>query len=151
MRTDYGVDVPSPLPTTATTAATATATTMPVAAATSPSSAVADASAGTAPMNAGLPTVAGSGADEESAADAAPSSAPSGMASRRGVRANIHVIHGAAGRIACVSDIRGNMKQLNEIANATRAAAIVHTGDFGFFMPDTVSYTHLTLPTKRIV
>ena len=154
MRTDYGVDVPSPLPTTATTAATATATTMPVAAATSPSSAVADASAGTAPMNAGLPTVAGSGgssssangsgkgsgsgADEESAADAAPSSAPSGMASRRGVRANIHVIHGAAGRIACVSDIRGNMKQLNEIANATRAAAIVHTGDFGFFMPDTI-------------
>ncbi|WFD17904.1 hypothetical protein MCAP1_000115 [Malassezia caprae] len=45
----------------------------------------------------------------------------------------VHVIHGAAGRIVCVADIRGHIQQLNQIAAEHKAAAIIHTGDFGFY------------------
>lgn len=51
---------------------------------------------------------------------------------------NVHVIHGAGGRLVCVSDIRGQMQRLNEIALETRASAIVHTGDFGFYTQDSI-------------
>ncbi|WFD21965.1 hypothetical protein MEQU1_000625 [Malassezia equina] len=45
----------------------------------------------------------------------------------------VHVIHGTTGRIVCVADIRGHIQQLNQIAAEHKAAAIIHTGDFGFY------------------
>lgn len=51
---------------------------------------------------------------------------------------NVHVIHGAGGRIVCVSDIRGHVQRLNEIATETRASVILHTGDFGFYSQDSI-------------
>lgn len=51
----------------------------------------------------------------------------------------VHVIHGTAGRIVCVADIRGHIQQLNQIAAEHKASAIIHTGDFGFYTRDSVS------------
>jgi len=45
----------------------------------------------------------------------------------------VHVIHGAAGRIVCVADVRGHIQLLNQVAAEHKAAAIIHTGDFGFY------------------
>lgn len=56
----------------------------------------------------------------------------------RGASGNVHVLHGPGGRIACVSDIRGNVRLLNQIAAETKAKAIIHTGDFGFFANDSL-------------
>lgn len=53
--------------------------------------------------------------------------------------ANVHVLHGPSGRIACVADIRGNVRLLNQIAQETKAKAIVHTGDFGFYTRDSLA------------
>ena len=50
----------------------------------------------------------------------------------------VHVIHGAAGRIVCVAAIRGHIQQLNQIAAENKAAAIIHTGDFGFYTRDSL-------------
>jgi hypothetical protein len=44
-----------------------------------------------------------------------------------------HVIEGPSGRILCVADIRGNLKNLNQLAAQHNASAIIHTGDFGFY------------------
>ncbi|KAK7051354.1 hypothetical protein VNI00_004854 [Paramarasmius palmivorus] len=37
------------------------------------------------------------------------------------------------GRILCIADIRGHLSTLNDLAREANAAAIIHTGDFGFF------------------
>ncbi|KAI3628134.1 hypothetical protein CBS14141_002135 [Malassezia furfur] len=72
-------------------------------------------------------------------ADAAPGAdaqgAPAAAAGRAG---NVHVVQGPHGRIAFVSDIRGNVRLLNQIAAECKAKAIVHTGDFGFFASDSL-------------
>ena len=52
---------------------------------------------------------------------------------------DVHVIDGPSGRIACVADIRGNIRQLNQVAAETKAAAIIHTGDFGFYTRDSLT------------
>lgn len=64
--------------------------------------------------------------------------ASDGAARRPAAATSVHVIHGAQGRIACVADIRGQISQLNQIAADTKAAAIVHTGDFGFYTRDSL-------------
>ena len=70
------------------------------------------------------------------------SAASSGDARRKHVGEthppNVHVIHGPGGRIVCVSDIRGHVQRLNEIAAETRASVILHTGDFGFYTQDSI-------------
>ncbi|WFD29190.1 hypothetical protein MSPP1_000196 [Malassezia sp. CBS 17886] len=52
---------------------------------------------------------------------------------------NVHIMDGTRGRVVCVADVRGNLRQLNQIAAETKASAIVHTGDFGFFTHDSPS------------
>jgi len=36
-------------------------------------------------------------------------------------------------RVLCIADIRGKLSALNDLARQENAAAIIHTGDFGFF------------------
>ncbi|ESK87966.1 ser thr protein phosphatase [Moniliophthora roreri MCA 2997] len=43
------------------------------------------------------------------------------------------VLDSEHGRILCIADIRGNLSSLNDLARDANAAAIIHTGDFGFF------------------
>ncbi|WFD42752.1 hypothetical protein MPSI1_001401 [Malassezia psittaci] len=61
-----------------------------------------------------------------------------GETATRGAVGNVSVLHGSYGRIVFVSDIRGNVRLLNQIASETKARAIVHTGDFGFFASDSL-------------
>ncbi|KAI3626468.1 hypothetical protein CBS9595_001829 [Malassezia furfur] len=72
-------------------------------------------------------------------ADAAPGADAHGaLAAASGRAGNVHVVQGPHGRIAFVSDIRGNVRLLNQIAAECKAKAIVHTGDFGFFASDSL-------------
>lgn len=57
------------------------------------------------------------------------------------------VIDGPGGRIACVADVRGNISLFNQIAAETRAQAIIHTGDFGFY--DSASLERISDRTLR--
>ncbi|KAK5162768.1 uncharacterized protein LTR77_011199 [Saxophila tyrrhenica] len=36
-------------------------------------------------------------------------------------------------RVLCIADVRGNLRQLNELARNAKAEYILHTGDFGFY------------------
>ncbi|KAF2726192.1 hypothetical protein K431DRAFT_237405 [Polychaeton citri CBS 116435] len=36
-------------------------------------------------------------------------------------------------RVLCIADVRGNLRQLNELARNAKADYILHTGDFGFY------------------
>ncbi|KAK4637236.1 uncharacterized protein CLAFUR5_00445 [Fulvia fulva] len=36
-------------------------------------------------------------------------------------------------RVLCIADVRGNLRQLNELARNAKADYIIHTGDFGFY------------------
>ncbi|KAI5370600.1 Putative metallo-dependent phosphatase [Septoria linicola] len=36
-------------------------------------------------------------------------------------------------RVLCIADVRGNLRQLNELAHSAKADYIIHTGDFGFY------------------
>ncbi|EME49915.1 hypothetical protein DOTSEDRAFT_68659 [Dothistroma septosporum NZE10] len=36
-------------------------------------------------------------------------------------------------RVLCIADVRGNLRQLNELARNAQADYIIHTGDFGFY------------------
>ncbi|SMR51062.1 unnamed protein product [Zymoseptoria tritici ST99CH_1A5] len=36
-------------------------------------------------------------------------------------------------RVLCVADVRGNLRQLNDLARNAKADYIIHTGDFGFY------------------
>ncbi|KAF2209393.1 hypothetical protein CERZMDRAFT_122184 [Cercospora zeae-maydis SCOH1-5] len=36
-------------------------------------------------------------------------------------------------RVLCIADVRGNLRQLNELAHNAKADYIIHTGDFGFY------------------
>ncbi|KIJ32329.1 hypothetical protein M422DRAFT_184543 [Sphaerobolus stellatus SS14] len=49
------------------------------------------------------------------------------------VNTQTRVLDTEAGRILCLADIRGRISTLNELAEETKANAIIHTGDFGFF------------------
>ena len=52
----------------------------------------------------------------------------------------VQVINGPGGRIACVADIRGHIQRLNQVAAETRANAIIHTGDFGFYTRESIAH-----------
>ncbi|WFD33842.1 hypothetical protein MCUN1_000665 [Malassezia cuniculi] len=61
----------------------------------------------------------------------------------RGDASTVHpvqVIEGTSGRIVCIADIRGQIQRLNQIAAETRANAIIHTGDFGFYTRESVAH-----------
>jgi hypothetical protein len=45
---------------------------------------------------------------------------------------------GANAKILCVADVRGNLDLIDELADRVNAAAVIHTGDFGFFEPDSL-------------
>jgi hypothetical protein len=49
------------------------------------------------------------------------------------VNTQTKVFDSSHGRLLCVADIRGRVGDLNELARETKASAIIHTGDFGFF------------------
>ncbi|KAI0723622.1 hypothetical protein C8Q76DRAFT_794544 [Earliella scabrosa] len=49
------------------------------------------------------------------------------------VNTQTKVFDTAHGRILCIADIRGRLSALNDLAREANAAAIIHTGDFGFF------------------
>jgi hypothetical protein len=53
------------------------------------------------------------------------------------VNTQTKLIDAVHGRILCVADIRGRLSSLNDLARETNAKAIIHTGDFGFFGPQT--------------
>lgn len=53
---------------------------------------------------------------------------------------SVKVIDGPEGRIVCVADIRGHIQRLNQVAAETRASAIVHTGDFGFYTQESITH-----------
>lgn len=36
-------------------------------------------------------------------------------------------------RVLCIADVRGNLRQLNDLARNAKADYIIHTGDFGFY------------------
>ncbi|KAF2485464.1 hypothetical protein BDY17DRAFT_308839 [Neohortaea acidophila] len=36
-------------------------------------------------------------------------------------------------RVLCIADVRGNLRQLNDLARLAKADYIIHTGDFGFY------------------
>ncbi|EMC99653.1 hypothetical protein BAUCODRAFT_21415 [Baudoinia panamericana UAMH 10762] len=36
-------------------------------------------------------------------------------------------------RVLCIADVRGNLRQLNDLARNANADCIIHTGDFGFY------------------
>ncbi|GAB7365292.1 hypothetical protein MBLNU230_g6373t1 [Neophaeotheca triangularis] len=36
-------------------------------------------------------------------------------------------------RVLCIADVRGNLRQLNELARNAKADYVIHTGDFGFY------------------
>jgi hypothetical protein len=42
-------------------------------------------------------------------------------------------------RVLCIADIRGKLAALNDLARHENAAAIIHTGDFGFFDADSLA------------
>ncbi|KZT40691.1 hypothetical protein SISSUDRAFT_983006 [Sistotremastrum suecicum HHB10207 ss-3] len=48
------------------------------------------------------------------------------------------VLDTQAGRILCIADIRGRLSHLNVLAKENNAKAIIHTGDFGFFEPNSL-------------
>lgn len=54
------------------------------------------------------------------------------------------------GRILCIADIRGRLSALNDLAREANAAAIIHTGDFGFFGRYILFKTILISPSLRI-
>ncbi|KWU47607.1 hypothetical protein RHOSPDRAFT_13819, partial [Rhodotorula sp. JG-1b] len=51
----------------------------------------------------------------------------------------VDVISTHAGRILCVADVRGALSTLNSLAAEYSAVAIIHTGDFGFYEPSSLS------------
>ncbi|GAA5863388.1 hypothetical protein JCM3774_005275 [Rhodotorula dairenensis] len=51
----------------------------------------------------------------------------------------VDVINTHAGRILCVADVRGALSTLNSLAADHSAVAIIHTGDFGFYEPSSLS------------
>ncbi|KXN84195.1 hypothetical protein AN958_12848 [Leucoagaricus sp. SymC.cos] len=55
----------------------------------------------------------------------------------------------AHARVLCIADIRGNLSSLNDLARQENAAAIIHTGDFGFF--EAASLGRITDRTLRHV
>ncbi|KAH9483025.1 hypothetical protein JR316_0005125 [Psilocybe cubensis] len=59
-------------------------------------------------------------------------------------------------RILCLADIRGKLSALNDLAREHNAAAIIHTGDFGFFQANSLerindrTLRHLTMYSPLI-
>lgn len=49
------------------------------------------------------------------------------------VNTQTKVFNSAAGRILCIADVRGRIATINELVEETKADAVIHTGDFGFF------------------
>lgn len=49
------------------------------------------------------------------------------------VNTQTKVLDSVHGRILCIADIRGRLSALNDMARDANAAAVIHTGDFGFF------------------
>ncbi|KAK7057791.1 Ser/Thr protein phosphatase [Favolaschia claudopus] len=60
------------------------------------------------------------------------------------------------GRVLCIADIRGRLSALNDLAREANANAIIHTGDFGFFEPNSLdrindrTLRHLTMYSPLI-
>ncbi|OCH87685.1 hypothetical protein OBBRIDRAFT_781339 [Obba rivulosa] len=62
-----------------------------------------------------------------------PTSSPSSRPPPVQVNTQTKVFDTAHGRLLCIADIRGRLSALNDLAREVNAAAIIHTGDFGFF------------------
>ncbi|EMD41185.1 hypothetical protein CERSUDRAFT_111736 [Gelatoporia subvermispora B] len=62
-----------------------------------------------------------------------PASSPSSRPPPYHVNTQTKVFDTAHGRLLCIADIRGRLSSLNDLAREANAAAIIHTGDFGFF------------------
>ncbi|KYG45043.1 hypothetical protein M433DRAFT_154964, partial [Acidomyces richmondensis BFW] len=52
-------------------------------------------------------------------------------------------------RVLCIADVRGSLRQLNELARNAKADYIIHTGDFGFY--DDTSLERIAEKTLRHV
>ncbi|RKP08809.1 hypothetical protein THASP1DRAFT_15136, partial [Thamnocephalis sphaerospora] len=44
----------------------------------------------------------------------------------------------SSAKILCLADVRGNLSLIDELADRVNAAAVIHTGDFGFFEPESL-------------
>ena len=55
------------------------------------------------------------------------------MSSSTAVRTLTVALDSGHARVLCIADIRGKLSALNDLARQENAAAIIHTGDFGFF------------------
>lgn len=62
-----------------------------------------------------------------------PAVSPLPRAPPLGVNTQTKILDSAHGKILCIADIRGRLSALNDLAKDANAAAIIHTGDFGFF------------------
>lgn len=60
------------------------------------------------------------------------------MSSTTNVRTLTVTLDGGHARVLCIADIRGKLSALNDLARQENAAAIIHTGDFGFFEADSL-------------
>lgn len=49
--------------------------------------------------------------------------------------------------IICMTETKGHLKQINEIARKNNAKAVIHTGDFGFY--DKESWKHISIKELR--
>lgn len=49
--------------------------------------------------------------------------------------------------VVCITETKGNLKMINELAKRHNARAIIHTGDFGFH--DSESYKKMHLKYKN--
>jgi hypothetical protein len=63
----------------------------------------------------------------------APPSSNKGGQSKYQVNTATRVLHTGHHKILCVADIRGKLSLLNSMAKDVNAAAVIHTGDFGFY------------------
>lgn len=54
------------------------------------------------------------------------------------LKQNVSVLQLQGARILCVADARGNLSQLNELAEKQKATCVIHIGTFGFLDNETV-------------
>lgn len=50
-----------------------------------------------------------------------------------GLPPNARMIEKQGVRVLCIADVRGNLRQLNDLAKQANADHVIHTGDFGFY------------------
>ncbi|KAF9582246.1 hypothetical protein BGW38_000460 [Lunasporangiospora selenospora] len=49
------------------------------------------------------------------------------------------LINTPSGKVLCVADLRGNISQLNDLVDQTGARVVIHSGDFGFYVRESLN------------